>query len=102
MKMTKKKVFVVALAICLITTISMGTLAWFSAEDKLDNSFIMNSELNFEIDVWEIIDDEGNVIGEGTTGVHGTTYENVEPGASPSDKTRFLHCFNWAACSAFL
>ena len=39
MKLTKKKVFVAALAICLIAILSFGTLAWFSAGDSVKNEF---------------------------------------------------------------
>lgn len=35
----KKKLFVVALVVCLLATISMGTLAWFSAQDEVENKF---------------------------------------------------------------
>ena len=39
MKMTKKKVFVTALAICLVAILSMGSLAWFNASDTITNKF---------------------------------------------------------------
>lgn len=39
MKITKSKLFVAALAICLIATLSAGTLAWFSDSDSKDNKF---------------------------------------------------------------
>ena len=42
MKMTKKKVFVAALAICLIAIISMGTLAWCNATDDITNNVKCN------------------------------------------------------------
>ena len=87
MKMTKKKVFVTALAICLIAVISVGTLAWFTAEDNVENKFeIMDSLTNFEIDVWEVVDPDGD--GVGTTvgfeeeGNVYTLYEDVVPGGS--------------------
>lgn len=58
MKMTKKKVFVVALAVCLIAVLSMSTLAWFSASDEVTNKFMVtDSEADpneiFSVDVWE-------------------------------------------------
>lgn len=57
MKMTKKKVFVVALAICLIATISMGTLAWFNANDSVENIFQVatdeNGKPDFSVDIYE-------------------------------------------------
>ncbi len=59
MKMTKKKVFVAALAICLVAIISMGTLAWFTASDEVTNKFYVADSDDtdpsdiFSIDVWE-------------------------------------------------
>ena len=87
MRMTKKKVFVAALAICLIATISMGTLAWFTAQDSVNNNFeVMDSLRNFEVDVWEIVDSnlDGTLeyIGKNVSGTNGTTYEDVVPGGS--------------------
>jgi len=54
----KRKVLVIALALCLIGVLSLGTLAWFSAEDEVTNEFfIANSEDDpdkiFSVDVWE-------------------------------------------------
>lgn len=40
MKMSKRKIFVTALAICLVSVISMGTLAYFSDEDSATNKFM--------------------------------------------------------------
>lgn len=59
MKLTKKKVFVAALAVCLVAILSIGTLAWFSAQDDVTNKFYIASsddtdpEDIFSIDVWE-------------------------------------------------
>ncbi len=59
MKFTKKKVFVAALAVCLVAILSMGTLAWFSAQDDVTNKFYIASSDDtdpddiFSIDVWE-------------------------------------------------
>ena len=61
MKFTKKKIFVIALAICLIATISMGTLAWFSASDSVTNDFYIadsgdhsdDPDAIFSVAVWE-------------------------------------------------
>lgn len=57
--MTKKKIFVLALAVCLLATLSMGSLAWFSAQDSVKNEFYIadskehtGNEL-FSIDVYE-------------------------------------------------
>ena len=62
MKMTKKKVFVVALAICLVAIISMGTLAWFQASQSIENIFQVsttddNQTPDFSISLYENIVD---------------------------------------------
>lgn len=82
MKSKKSKVFVIALAVCLIATLSMGTLAWFSAKDEVKNEFMIadstdvNPEDIFSIDVWEI-DPESNEREE-----TGHKYEKILPGDS--------------------
>lgn len=59
MNQTKKKVLIVALAACLLALVSVGTLAWFTAEDEVTNQFhVAGSEDNdpdkvFSVDVWE-------------------------------------------------
>ena len=80
MKMTKKKVFVTALAICLIAIISMGTLAWFNASDSITNEFkIADSDgdgtPDFSVDVWET--DPENLEAKDQDGV---TYTDIAPG----------------------
>ena len=84
MKMTKKKVFVTALAVCLIAILSMGSLAWFSAQDSVTNNFhIADSEDNdpddiFSVDVYEKYDSDG----DGTPEEYqsGITYNDILPG----------------------
>jgi len=78
MKMTKSKILVVALAISLVAVASMGTLAWFSANDSVTNNFyIADSDDTpddiFSIDVWER--DE-----EGGTPVDNIEYPDIQPG----------------------
>ena len=78
MKMTKKKVFVAALAVCLVAVLSMGTLAWFSAEDEVTNKFmIADSESDpneiFSVDVWENTPD-------GDKDQDGYEYKDILPG----------------------
>jgi len=59
MNQTKKKVLIVALAACLLALVSVGTLAWFTAEDEVTNEFhVAGSDDNdpdkvFSVDVWE-------------------------------------------------
>ena len=88
MKNTKKKVFVVALAISLVAIISMGSLAWFTASDSVDNTFkIADSNDNandvFSIDLYEKKDTDGDGVGDTRTDygiVYGDNNE-VIPGA---------------------
>lgn len=78
MKRTKKKVFVVALVICLVAIASMGSLAWFSAQDSVTNNFyIADSEDNDPDDIFSV-----NVYEEYDDGVYekGITYEDILPG----------------------
>lgn len=61
MKMNKKKVFTLALAVCLIAILSMGSLAWFSDSDAVDNNFYVgdggeNADDIFSVDIWEQVD----------------------------------------------
>ncbi len=79
MKLTKKKLFVIALAACLVAILSMGSLAWFSAQDAVTNDFLIadsddDADDIFSVDVWENTPD-----GIKTDGY---TYEKVLPGAS--------------------
>lgn len=82
MKFTKKKVFVIALAICLIATISMGTLAWFTATEKVDNIFKVSTDSeqkpDFKLDLFEHEADEDGKVSD--TEVEANTYDNIAPG----------------------
>lgn len=83
MKMTKKKVFVAALAICLIAIISMGTLAWFTADDKVENIFKVSTDSqtqkpDFKLDLFEHEANENGKVSD--TEVAANTYNNVAPG----------------------
>ena len=58
MKLNKKKVFTLAIAVCLIATLSLGSLAWFTDTDSVTNDFhVAGSEDDpddiFSVDVWE-------------------------------------------------
>ena len=76
MKLSKKKVFALALAVCLIATLSFGSLAWFTDADSVTNEFMVaGSENNdpdeiFSVEVWE----------EGAEENEGLTYEDILPG----------------------
>lgn len=84
MKMTKKKVFVVALVVCLLATVSMGTLAWFNAQDSVSNNFYIadstdnNPEDIFSVDVYEKYDSNGD--GTDEEYQSGITYDEILPG----------------------
>ena len=59
MKLTKKKVFALALAVCVIAVLSVGSLAWFTDSDEVTNDFLITNSENpsadeiFSVDVWE-------------------------------------------------
>lgn len=75
MKMTKKKVFVVALAICLIASISIGTLAWFNDSESVDNKFLFaTTEDDTADEVFDVVLDEPNAPAD-------KEYTDIEPGA---------------------
>ena len=75
MKLNKKKVLVTALALSIIAILSVGTLAWFSDEDKVTNKFYIADSNDtdpddiFSVDVWE----------KGQVG-DGIKYEDILPG----------------------
>ena len=79
MKFTKKNVLIVALAVCLLAIVSMGTLAWFTDSDEVTNDFYFaNSEDDadkiFSVDVWE--DDDDGVDEK----LDSITYDDLLPG----------------------
>lgn len=82
MKMTKKKVSVTALAVCLIAILSVGSLAWFTDADSVKNNFyIACSDDNepdeiFSVNVYEY-NPEGAYIGTYKVGIN---YDDILPG----------------------
>lgn len=78
MKMTKKKVFVSALAICLVAIISMGTLAWFNATDNITNNFKVATDENNTDPTFSVKVSETGLDGNETE--DGVTYYDVVPG----------------------
>ncbi|MBQ3529428.1 MAG: hypothetical protein IJA47_02925 [Oscillospiraceae bacterium] len=89
MKLSKKKVVALALAVCLIAILSMGSLAWFTAEDEVTNNFLVGDSTTapdkvFGIDLVEKVDPDrdGNsdLIGEGVGNDSGAKYETILPG----------------------
>ncbi len=90
MKLTKKKVFVVALAVCLVAILSMGTLAWFNAADEITNKFLIadsdgDGTPDFSVDVWENENDgdsnaDADNDGDNDITHAGNTYPEIAPG----------------------
>ena len=79
MKLTKKKVFVSSLAVCLLAIFSFGTLAWFSAADEVTNKFYVATSDDtdpddiFSVDIWENTPD-------GEKDQDGYEYKDILPG----------------------
>ena len=94
MKLNKKKVFTLALAVCLIAILSMGSLAWFNDADSVTNDFLVGGnggdpDAIFSLDVYEAVDPDRDGEVDHTIGWKGDTsadgagvfaYENVVPG----------------------
>ena len=86
----KKRIMIVALAVCIISVLSLGSLAWFSYTDEVSNTFkVADSDTDgspdFSIDVKESkTDAEGNKGDLDNDGVYdltddGNVYENIAP-----------------------
>ena len=81
MKLNKKKVIALALVVCLIATLSMGSLAWFTDTDSVTNDFQIagsedqNPDDVFSVDVWEKDDPTSN-----DNIQDGITYPAILPG----------------------
>lgn len=85
-KNTKKKLFVVAVAVCLIAILSFTTLAWFNDSDSVTNEFLIADSADtpdeiFSVDVWEYVDEDGDgEISDDEKEQDGLTYEDILPG----------------------
>lgn len=96
---TKKKLFAAALAICLLSTISFSTLAWFNASETVTNKFMVTStgtgtgddnkpeDKIFSLDLWEKVDMNGDgtvedneIVSYRQDGLTGWDYKDVLPG----------------------
>ena len=77
MKLNKKKIAVVSLIVCIIAILSLGSLAWYTANDTVVNT--LSFVTNFQMDLIEH-DAEGQIVGADgdTTGI---TFTNVRPNA---------------------
>lgn len=86
MKMNKRKVFVTALAVCLVAILSMGSLAWFSAQDNVINNFYVADSTDtkpddiFSVEVFERVDTDGDGVIDAALFENGFNYKDVLPG----------------------
>lgn len=84
--MSKRKIFIVALSVCLIAILSLGTLAWFTAEDSITNKFYIagsedqNPDDVFSIDVWEDDDRDDTNETDADKIQDGIEFKNILPG----------------------
>lgn len=84
MKLNKKKVFTLALAVCLIAILSMNSLAWFTDNDSVKNDFFIadsdddTADEIFSVDVYENYDSNGD--GTDEEYQSGIIYEDILPG----------------------
>ena len=86
-KNTNKKLFVVAVAVCLIAILSFTTLAWFSDSESVTNNFIVSSDDDtaddiFSVDIFEIVEDDDDDDNDDSQQIEngGYTFEDVVPG----------------------
>lgn len=77
MKMNKKKLAVVSLVLCVIAILSMGSLAWFTADDSIKNTLNFADSSDFVIDVIEH-DADGQEVGTLSDPI-GNTYDDLFP-----------------------
>lgn len=94
---TKKKILAAALAVCLLSIASFGTLAWFNASESVTNKFMVattgtgtgtgggsTDEKIFSVDLWEYIGtdtvDTDPSIDDTEKDHDGITFDNVLPG----------------------
>lgn len=81
MKLNKKKVFVMALAVALVAILSFSTLAWFNDSKSITNNFYVSTSDNvdgtpdFSVRLYETDD----TTSQGTTET-GKTYDDINPG----------------------
>lgn len=91
MNFSKKKVLIVALAVCLVAILSIGTLAWYNYTDEVTNKFMVadsdqDGAPDFAIDVKEsATDGDGNKVDADNDGEYdltdtGNTYTDLAPG----------------------
>lgn len=84
MKLNKKKIIVLALALSLLALVSAGTLAWFTDSDSVTNNFHVATSTEkpddiFSVTLLENVDTDGDGVADST--VAGCTFENIYPSA---------------------
>ncbi|MBR5570970.1 MAG: SipW-dependent-type signal peptide-containing protein [Oscillospiraceae bacterium] len=84
MKLNKKKILVLALALSLLALISAGTLAWFTDSDSVTNNFHVATSTQepddiFSVTLLENVDTNGDGIADKAE--TGYIYEDIYPGA---------------------
>ena len=79
MKLNKKKVLVIALAVCLIATLSMGTLAWFTDNDSSVNDFYVTNSDKTDPEAIFSVEVRENVVGGTANAFDGYTFEHITP-----------------------
>ena len=83
--MNKKKIFVTALAVCMVAILSFSTLAWFNATDTITNQFhVADSDgdgtPDFSVDVKEEVTDPDGNPDQGKYTDEGNIYKDILPG----------------------
>ena len=80
MKISKRKVFLAALAVSLVAIVSLGSLAWFSASDSVNNNFyVADSTLGEPDEIFSVSVVETTPAG---TGKDGHNYYDILPGST--------------------
>ena len=86
MKNSKKKVFVMAMVLCLLAIISVGSLAWFSDSDSVENKFYIASSDDdtadevFSVELFERVDLDGDGRKDAALFENGMEYNDILPG----------------------
>ena len=86
--MNKKKLFALAMVVCMLAILSFSTLAWFSDADEVKNIFQVatSDDANdpddiFSVDVWEYDDKDGDgLVDDDEKDQDGIVYNNILPG----------------------
>lgn len=83
----KRKIFVAAIAVCLVAVLACGTLAYFTATREVTNSF-MTAKYDPEHpddkptkdELFSVVVEETDPTDDQKTSTNGNTYEDIEPG----------------------